>query len=325
MLLKKYLNRILVFSLILIIALPSLPFLASADSSYKDIKIKAETTTKINLGYSYAKDYKVTIRNTKIAKVKGSITAENYQSICTIKGLKKGNTKAIVYLRNKRIGSFKIRVTRADASIKKKYRNLALKYNSHGSNAYMSESHIYVNDLIKNPHPKGKYTVFIADHNIISNTSDGNIYTVSKGSTNLTVYEKIKGQKKRNLGTVSVKVKNAKMAYVVKENRKFYPDGIFGKGNKYECLHIDGSDNFLNIQKRIRTSLINNIYTGSAFTKSEYKIKYESLKPAIATVDKKGIVTAQKVGTTKIRYTINFSDGSRFVGYCHISVEKSIT
>lgn len=321
---KQITKNLFAFLLILITTFSSLCHVyATKNISFSNIKIKAGKTININLKNSANQKYKIKIKDTKIARQIGKITRKSDKDICKIKGLKKGQTTANVFIGDKKIGSFKIKVLRADAKIKNKYKSFTLKHNSHGSNAYMTDCHIYVKDIVKNMNPHRKYTVSSNDYNIVNHTSDGLIYTVNKGKTTLTIYEKNSKNKIKSLGTVSIKVKETKMAYVAKENKKFYPQGIFGKGNKYECVYLGEESNTINIQKRIKECLINNEYTGSKFKKSEYKIKYTSLDKKIAVVSDDGRVTGVKKGKTKIKYTIIFSDKSLYTNYCHISVEEN--
>lgn len=290
---------------------------ASEEPVFPNIRIKSGFSLKVKLDNPDSAKYTVKIKNTKIAKQITKCRISKGNTVFKIKGLSKGRTVAKVFSKGKQIGKFKINVYIADATLKESCKNLTLKYNSHGSSVYMTNCHIYAEDLVKYKHPKAEYSALSDDYNIVNHTNDGLIYTVNKGTTQLKIYEKIGKADKRALGTVNITVKEAKMASVASENEKFYPEGIFGKGNKYECVYTGES---LRIQGRIKECLINNKYTGSAFKKSQYKITYKSSNKKIATVNKVGKITGKKEGSTNIRYKIRFSDKSYFTGSCHISV-----
>lgn len=58
--------------------------------------------------------------------------------------------------------------------------------------------------------------------------------------------------------------------------------------------------------------------------KSIKSIKYESRKKSIATVSKKGIVTAEKAGSAKITVTVKGIDGSKKTSWVHVKVRDNL-
>lgn len=297
----------------------------STDLKFTDKVVKVGFSKRFKLDNPDEKKYTLQIANEKIAQQVGKLKIKNGKTVCKIKGVNAGSTTIKVTAKGETLGSFKVTVYKKDASLRAKKKNITLKYNSHGSSAYMKDCHIYARNFVVFPHPQAKYTAQSENYEIVNHTNDGLIYTVNKGTTSVTIYETI-GSQKRSMGVVTIKVTSATMAYVAKENKRFYGEDIFGKGNKYECVYLKGKNRKFRMQSRIKECLINNIYTGSNFSKNSYEITYESLKPDVATVSKNGIVSGKKSGKTKIKYTIKFSDNSIFTGYCHISVlTKSVT
>ena len=63
---------------------------------------------------------------------------------------------------------------------------------------------------------------------------------------------------------ITVKVKKAPMSYVARENYYWYDDGVFGKGEDVEYLHLTDNTT-LEMEDTIKTCLINNKSTGSHF------------------------------------------------------------
>lgn len=321
---KSTLSKFLIIITVLSVIFSAFPTVfATEKPEFKNCEIKKGFSKKITLDNPENQKYTIKIGNTKIAKLKGKTTTKDGSTQCKIKGLKKGKTTAKIYVKGKKIGSFKIRVYSAKASVKKTCKTITLKYNNHGSSAYMTDCNIYAKELVKNIHPNGKYTALSDDYSIVNHTNDGLIYTVNKGTTTLKIIETVNG-KKRSLGKITVKVKNTKMAYVARENAKFYPEGIFGWGNKYECVYLGNDGKKTDTQSRIKSCLINNRYTGSSFKASEYKIKYVSLDESIAKVNSKGVITGKAIGYTDIKYIITFSDKSNYTGFCHVSVQENV-
>ena len=238
------------------------------------------------------------------------------------KGKSTGNVKVDVYLSNRKIevGSFNVAIGDFKTQVRDFSKNTTLKYSQYGSNAYMSKSHIDIEDILNNKKSKAKYSVVPSDTNVVDFLSTGELYATGIGTASCSVYEKI-GKTKTLVDKFNVSVGKAKMSYVARENYYWYDDGVFGKGEYVEYLNL--TDNAtLEMEDTIKTCLINNSLTGSHFKKSQYTITYKSDNPKIATVSKNGVVTAKAEGETDIIYSIKFSDKSVYKNICTVSVSN---
>lgn len=291
--------------------------------NFKNVRINKNTSKKVTLKNPSYKDYRFKIADKKTAKIDPAYYADADKVSYNVKGLKKGDTTVKVYLKGTKfqVGSFKITVGNFPAKIKSRYKTISLKYNGHGNSAYMSKSHISLKSILKDKRAGAKYTVRIDDSQVASTVGDDLIYAAGKGSTRARIYEKTASAKKTKLGTITIKVSRAKMAYVADENKAFYNDGIFGHGDFIEYLSlVEKNNTTLNMKGTIERCLINNTITGSHFKASAYKITYSSSNPKVASVNADGVVTAVGYGDARIYYTIAFSDNSKYEDYCPVSV-----
>lgn len=237
-------------------------------------------------------------------------------------GKSTGNVKIDVYLSNRKIkvGSFNVAIGDFKAQVRDFSKNTSLKYSEYGSTAYMSKSHIEIENILNNKKSKAKYSVVPSDTGIVDFLSTGELYATGLGKTSCSVYEKI-GKTKTLVDKFNVTVGKAKMNYVARENYYWYDDGIFGKGEYVEYLNLTDNTT-LEMEDTIKNCLINNKITGSHFKPSQYSISYKSDNPQIATVTKNGVVTAKALGDANIIYSIKFSDKSVYKGNCQVSVES---
>ena len=118
---------------------------------------------------------------------------------------------------------------RAEAKAAKLFpdgRKVTLKYSSHINSRYFYDAHYSISDLIDNIKTKATYTAVVKNTKVakvIKNTDpvltgDRFFLATGTGTTKAVVYEKLKNaKKKRKLGTVTIKVKEAKMAEVVED------------------------------------------------------------------------------------------------------------
>ncbi len=322
--LKKSLSIIL--TALLLISTSAVGLSASAKSvnplKATTVKINVKTSKKITLYNPYKKEYKLKIADESIAKLQFGYLADGTNRTYNFKGLKKGTTTVKVKYKGKVIDTFKISVGNYDTTIKDKFKNTTFKYNSHGSNAYMSKSNVSINKLLADKKHKSvaKYTAESADTSIVDTTKDGLIYATGTGKTKVTIYEHM-NSKKTKVGTIKVKVVDAKMNYVARENANYYDEGIFGQGENCEYLYVGET---FDVEARILKTLINNEITGSKFKKSQYTITYSIDKEGAEniTVTKDGVATALKFGSGKIDYVITFIDGSKYKNTCNIWVEE---
>lgn len=267
---------------------------------FSDKHVNLGTKKEITVNNPFAYDYKLKLSNTDVVKFNEGYCQDGIKVTYTIKGLKAGSVTVKAYLTGKGVcvGEFKITVGDYPAKIRKEYKEITLKYNPHGSSTYMSESHVKIKDMIIDSRSKAKYALKLQDEDVVSTLSDGLIYAVGTGSQTADITETI-GSETRTVGTVSFKVVNAKMAYVVKQNAMFYNDGIFGNGDFTEYLNLKDDKKF-SMKPIINDRLLNNSYTGSEFKASDYSIAYTSSNPKVAKVSSSGVVTALKTGQQRL-------------------------
>lgn len=294
---------------------------APEKKSFSKMKINEKMTKKKTLKNPYYKDYSFKY-DKKIIKINTAYFASGEKYTYKIKGLKKGTTKVKVFIKGTGVkaGTFNVTVGDFKTKLKKKYNTLELKYNSHGSSTYMTDSHIKLNTMLKDRKHGAVYSVAIDNEKIASSLSDDKsttIYSAGKGETTAKIYQKIGKKEETEIASFNIKVKKSKMNYVAKQNMLFFNDGIFGNGEMVEYLSPKES---FSMKSTIVKSLINNTYTGSSFKKSQYKITYKSTDKSVVTVTSDGKVTAKKVGNAVVNYTITFSDDSKFNGGCPIEV-----
>lgn len=320
--LKYVISFILTIALIMGICCVDIVANAVNAPDFKNVNINVKMEKDVVLNNPYKKEYKLTISDKSIAKLQSGYFAEGNKRTYTFKGLKSGSTDVKVTLRktNKVVGSFKITVGTFKTSVKQNCKKITLKYNSHGSNAYMAKSHVVINNILKNRKHKSvaKYTVDTSNANVVD-TISGLIYATGKGNAVVTVYETINNTTK-SIGKINVTVKNAKMNYVAKENARYYDEGIFGQGDGCEFLKIGET---YNINKTVVNCLITNTYTGSKFKKSQYNITYSVPKAYrdMLTVTDDGVATAIANGTGYVRFVIKFKDGSKYKSKCEFFVD----
>jgi hypothetical protein len=289
---------------------------------FDDCELNPKTTKELSLPNNFNYDYSFKFSDSKIAKFTNKMWRTGSIAGYEVKALKKGTTKVKVYLKKTKIGSFNITVKDIPTTISESYKKTTLRYNSHGSSTYMSESHINLSDIIENTKYNAKYSVEIEDEGVASSIKDGNIYATGTGKTTVKLMQKIGKGKKTEIDEFTLRVKKAKMNYVSHENALFYTDGIFGNGDLIEYLDLETAPK-LRMLATIKSTLINNNLTGSHFSKKDYTVTFKSEDKKIATVSSKGVVTAKAPGHTTITYTIKFSDGSDHVGDCPIEVAQN--
>lgn len=289
--------------------------------SFKSRKINVKVTEKVTLRNPYTYEYKFKASKKGIVKLPTKCTKNGKSRTYSFKALKAGTTTITVYMKDnsKKVGSFKISVGNYKTKINPKYKTIKLKYNSHGSSTYLSDSHFNASKMLMYKHYGAKYYVISHKEKIAGIVNSTIVYSTGKGTTSATIYEKLKGKTKA-VGTFKVKSVAASMSYVVKQNAKFYNNNIFGHGDNTEFLDMTGTKT-VSLKPTINSRLLNNSLTGSHFKSSDYKITYSSSNKNIAKVSTAGKVTAVKAGTAKINFTITFKDKSTFKYYCKIFVE----
>lgn len=290
-------------------------------TKFSDYKVNVKMSKSKTLKNKYTKEYKFSY-NKKIIKIDTKFKKSGSKRTYKIKSLKKGTTKVKVYLKGTKVkvGEFKATSGDVKTTVKKKYRPLKLKYNSHGESNYMANCNIKLDSILQDKKYKATYSATISNENVASTYTDKNktyIYSTGKGTTTATLYQKIGDKAETKVGTFKITVSKTKMNYVLQQNRLYYPDGIFGNGESVEYLK---PGEVFNMKAVITEKLINNKMTGSHFKSSDYSISFVSNDTSVATVTSAGKVTARSTGFAIVNYSIGFSDNSVFKGGCPIEV-----
>lgn len=316
---RGFLALILCFLLISVLYTPAN---AAEKVKFKDFNVNIGTTKVLKLKKNGTYDYKLKVSNEKIAKITEKRQTKK-EAVFKVKGLKKGSVKVKVLNKNTKAkaGTFTINAGTFKTTIKSKYKSTKLMYSKYCSNAFMSCSHITINDILANKKAESvaKYSITAEDIGVVDYLSTGELYSTGVGKTKCTVYEKVNKAKRKSIGTFTVTVVKAKMAVVPKECIGWYENGIFGD-DEDGCEYIVPGET-LSIEENIVDCLLNNEHTGACFKPSHYKITYSSDNKEIASVDKKGNVTGIAEGSATITYKITFSDKSVYKGICKIIIE----
>ncbi len=287
---------------------------------FENMNINTGTVKETILDNPFDRNYTLKASNSKLVSIKQAYLADHKEHF-NIKALKTGSTTVSVYIKSTKIGSFKVTNGDFETTIPEKYQNLTLYYNSHGSSTYMGYSHVDISDILEDKKAKTKYAVYVEDESVASVISANLLYSTGLGKTTAEVFQKIGNHPRTSLGKINITVKKISMAYVVRQNVAFYNDGIFGNGDMVEFLDLK-KNKTLKLAPTIKSKLLNNDYTGSAFKSSDYKITYKSSNSKVVKVDSAGKATAVKAGFARVRYTITFSDKTKYSGVCPIDVQK---
>ena len=220
----------------------------------------------------------------------------------------------------------------AKARIAKESKKLSMKYSKYINNMYLYRGRYEVADIVDNKVKKAAYTVVVKNTKVakvVKTTTKKKkikkfIVATGTGTTKADVYEKKSGAKKRKLGTITIKVKKAKMAEAA--------DDIFnynGKGPGMLWLKLNLGDKLMHCDcdKIMYDEALHNKSVGGKFTKSDYKASYAfadtsgEVNPLyeepyaengadIIDIAEDGKLTAKAKGKTRIHIDYNFKDGS---------------
>ncbi|MBQ5399217.1 MAG: hypothetical protein IIU14_07260 [Ruminococcus sp.] len=292
---------------------------------FENVRINPKTKKELTFTNPYADFLLFKPKTTKYIRFKKKAQIDGDKATYTVTAKKKGKTNVRVYLGNTGVylGKFKITVTDVKTKIKPEYETLTLRYNKHGSSSYMADSHIMLSRLLTDVRYKARYTVELKDIGVADKITEKSaktfgenkktdfIYSTGKGSTTADVYEKLPKKAKALVGSFKIKVKSASMKYVAEQNVLLYDNDIMTGGSLNPNLRQGDK---LNLRKTLTNTLVNNQWTGSSFTKSQYRFAYRSLNPGFISVDKNGTVTAKAASQdpVSVRFRIYFSDGTSF-------------
>lgn len=289
--------------------------------SLQDYKINVNMTQKITINNPYAYEYRFKASKKNIVKLPKTCTSNGTKRTYSFKALKKGEVTIGVYLNGapKKVGEFTIKTGSFKTTVDSRYKTVTLKYNSHGSSTYMSQSHFDFSDALLCKRAGANYYLISDNEDIADVVDETIVYSTGKGTTSATVYEEI-GSKSKAVGTVTIKSKPVTMSYVAKQNAAFYDNMIFGHGDNTEYLNLTDTKS-VSLKPVIVKRLLKNSLTGSHFSSSNYTITYVSSNKKAATVSSSGKVSAVKAGKAKITFTIKFSDTATYKNSCRIVVE----
>ena len=284
-------------------------------------KLNVNTSQDVTLRNPYIYEYSFKSSEEGIVKLPTKCKKDGKHRVYSFKALKKGSTTVSVYIKGVKdaLGSFDVTVGNYKTIIDPEYKSLRLKYNSHGSSTYMTESNFNISDILKYKHADAEYYTMTDNDGAAAVVSDNIIYATGKGSATATVYQ-TKNKKTTVVGKIKIKTVKAPLSYVVEQNAAFYSDVIFGHGDNTEFLELEGIKT-VSLKPVIHERLLINNLTGSRVTASKYTITYKSLNTKVAKVSSSGKVTAVKKGKTQISFVINFTDKSTYKHYCKIIVE----
>lgn len=325
----------IILSLVIAASVIAVPTAVSAKTkkiSFKNMTVAVNSYKSASFKSSYA-NYKIKYKtsNKKVAKV---IKEREYKSAytynystdtsgnyVTVKGLKKGSAKITAYNADtdKKLGSFTVTVKSKKASIRSKFKTVTLKYNPCNTGV-LKKSAVFTSLLINNPKKGAVYTAKVKNTKVAEVkketkfkansivTINQSIEAKSKGSTKVTVYEKLSGKKKTKVGTFTLKTVYADTAQILKDFVSNDGDGIY-----YEQLAHVG-DTF-NVVEDVQGYYLSK-YIGD-FSKTSYSITFSATNPKYMDVDEKGNVTVKAVPENDkivygIKVTIEFSDKSKF-------------
>ena len=307
---------------------------SNSKQTFKKIKIskgvekKVAVKCKISDEYSSnSAPYKLKIKNTKIAKfVRSEKVSGTDYCYCYITGKKKGSTSADVYAAGTKVklGKVKIKVGSYKAKIDPLYKDLKLKYNSHGSveNYYWEN-----NPAVVNQKTDAKYSYKISKK--IATIKSKRIYPKKTGKAKVTVYQKLKGKKKTKVGKFNLQVIKGTMAEVFRNNKNGDSDADFLNYDNW--MHLSEGETSFNLAKLIDKIVLNNKSKGTSFSKNDYSITYTRSDSDVAIVDSLGAVHAiitpdQMIArnnqeSIEIGFKIKFSDNSTYSDVFYLGID----
>ncbi|MEE3427977.1 MAG: hypothetical protein VZQ55_03250 [Ruminococcus sp.] len=286
---------------------------ATFKSNYANINIKYKTSNKKVAKVINEREYKSAYTYNY-----STDTSSNY---VTVKGLKKGTATITAYKADtdKKLGSFKVTVKNKKASIRSKYKTLTLKYNP-CNKGVLKKSAVFTSLLVNNPQKGAVYTAKVKNTKVAKVrkgtkfkansfvTINQSIESKSKGSTKVTVYEKLSGKKKTKVGTFTLKTVYADTAQLLKDFASNDGDGLYYE----QFVHVGDTFNVVNDFKGYYL----NKYIGD-FSKASYSLAFSAINPKYMDVDEKGNVTVKAVPEKDgivygIKISIEFTDKSKF-------------
>ncbi len=291
-----------------------------------NIRINSSTEKEITLSNPYEKDYRLEY-NKKIIDIKQNLY-DGDMEYHTLIGLKKGKTKVKAYLEGTKeyIGSFTVKVGDFGAFIKEDYQNTEICYNKHIDSCDLIDGHLNLSEAIENYHNNSVYTITSDDSELIGsknidydsfytdiNSKFALIYSKKTGTATLAVYEKRGKEKEKKIGTIKLRVRQAKDSEVYNSYCEFDNDGIF-----YENFMSPGDS--YDLKKAVVERYLNLGEKQYHFKKDEYTFRAESTRPEIVSVDKNGVCHCHAVDydgnvpSHEIKYEIKFKDGSSVSG-----------
>lgn len=223
------------------------------------------------------------------------------------------------------------KATKIDGGSKK----VTLLYSPYMKSRYMYDARYPVEYVIANPKKKATYSVTVRNKKVakvVKNTDKeivGKklIVAVGTGTTKADVYEKRSGAKKKTkLGTITIKVKKAKMSEVA-ENAIIYNDK--GPGMIWLKLNLGEAKKSCDFATVMYEEAFHNKAIGTTMKKSDYSAELSITTPPDTIDDKTideyaedgtkvvdlsdaGVLTAKDTGKTNLHAEYIFKDGTKY-------------
>lgn len=286
---------------------------AKAVNFKKTYTVGLHCAENLKLPWNGSREYSFKVSNKKVLKKLATPHFNDLYSgdYCYVpfRGMKTGKVTVKVYQKKKQVGQFTVRVNRKTPKMPKK--TYKMKYSPNG----LTEKSTLLavdkyNGKMRYYNQKAKYKMKSSDK-AVATVKDGVVTTSGVGTAKISIYETY-NKKTRKVSSFEVVSTAAKMNAVVKYNRSMYDDGLFGKGEFVEYLYLKEEDGgkTLDMQKVIYDGLLSRY--DAKFAAEDYSVTYKSDNEQVVSVSAEGLATALAVGSAKVTYTIQFSDGSSF-------------
>ncbi|MBR2547727.1 MAG: aminotransferase class V-fold PLP-dependent enzyme [Eubacterium sp.] len=214
-------------------------------------------------------------------------------------------------------------------------KKITLTYSKYIDSRYMPDACEPLSRIVENPKKKATYSAVVKNKKIaaVVNSPVKSIYgkklVVSKsiGKTSAVIYEKKKGaRKKTKIGTITIKVKQAKMTDVA-DAAVYFNDK--GPSSIWLKLNLGDKKKTMDYGTVLYEEIMHNASIGTRINKTDYKAEYtltgapEDTDPkiineyaedgsTIVDLTEDGVLTAKASGKTNLNVKITFSDDSVF-------------
>ncbi|MEE3429063.1 MAG: aminotransferase class V-fold PLP-dependent enzyme [Ruminococcus sp.] len=288
---------------------------ADKKTAVKSYKVTVKVSGKASKKFT-AKSSKTSVASVKVSGTKVKVTAK-----------KAGTAKITVTSKAKNASGKKLKKTLKitvekgliPASLDEYYYDTHLSYSDYAEGADMWGGHTAVEEMIIDANSKAKYYAATADASVAKTLDGGKVIASSKaGSTKADIFENLNG-KVRKLGTIKISVNRIDMAQAAENVLLDYKDIDFS--NLWIKANLGKTElNLKNLYKKVFSEK-------TKFAESDYSFSFIPDDEKVASVNKDGVITGVKNGSTNIETGIEFSDGSKdeerpFVNVSGFAIEK---